>query len=292
MNDTQTSAADKYRARIQAAIDVLDGPNGETKTLAVLANSAAMSPFHFHRIFRALTGETVGGVTRRFRLARAIRLLRQDDQSITAIALEVGFESSQNLAKSLKALTDTTPTQARQDDVLAAALLQRLAKPRFIIMKEYKMSDVKIVKVKPFKTIGIRHIGPYQEIGPVYEKLMNWVAENKLFWKLEGFYGVGYDDPNEVAPQEIRADACIRLRGDVEPGPGMKIVELGGGEYARLLHKGPYENLRESYDALYGRWLPASGREPADKPPFEKYLNDATKTKPEKLKTEIYLPLK
>jgi len=83
----------------------------------------------------------------------------------------------------------------------------------------------------------------------------------------------------------------LKLRGAFELGADMKFTTLGGAEHAILLHEGSYEKLPESYDALYGRWLPESGREPADEPPFEKYLNDPSTTKPEDLRTEIFLPL-
>ena len=66
-NESSNTAVDRYRARIERVVDILAATNGEKMTLADLANTAAMSPFHFHRVFRALTGETVGAVTRRFR---------------------------------------------------------------------------------------------------------------------------------------------------------------------------------------------------------------------------------
>ncbi|MBI4646572.1 MAG: GyrI-like domain-containing protein [Bacteroidia bacterium] len=43
---------------------------------------------------------------------------------------------------------------------------------------------------------------------------------------------------------------------------------------------------------MYKSWLPKSGYELLDAPSFEKYLNNPNRTKPEKLKTQIYLPLK
>jgi len=59
-----------------------------------------------------------------------------------------------------------------------------------------------------------------------------------------------------------------------------------------FLHKGAYENLKATYDRI-GDWIVESGVEIRDLPMFEKYLNrDPRRTKPENLKTEIYVPLK
>ncbi len=64
------------------------------------------------------------------------------------------------------------------------------------------------------------------------------------------------------------------------------------GEYAVLRHKGPYADMKAAYDWFYGQWLPQSGREPANAPPVEEYLNSPQDTPPMELLTDIYLPLK
>jgi AraC family transcriptional regulator len=57
------------------------------------------------------------------------------------------------------------------------------------------------------------------------------------------------------------------------------------------LHKGPYDQLIHSYRWLFSQWLPSSGREAADRPCYETYLNDARTTPPEGLMTQISIPL-
>jgi len=70
------------------------------------------------------------------------------------------------------------------------------------------------------------------------------------------------------------------------------VQTLSGGEYAVVLHKGPYSNLEKTYAELMGVWLPQSGREFREEPSFEIYLNAPENTPEEALLTEIYLPLK
>ena len=69
-------------------------------------------------------------------------------------------------------------------------------------------------------------------------------------------------------------------------------MTIVGGEYAVLRHKGPYADMRGSYQFLYGTWLPQSGREPADAPCVEEYLNTPRDTAPTELTSDIYLPLR
>jgi AraC family transcriptional regulator len=57
------------------------------------AREACLSPYHFHRAFRQVFGETPHGFLLRQRLGRAASLLRRRDLSVTDVCLETGFES-------------------------------------------------------------------------------------------------------------------------------------------------------------------------------------------------------
>ena len=68
-------------------------------------------------------------------------------------------------------------------------------------------------------------------------------------------------------------------------------MELAGGTYAVVTHKGPYEELGKTYQQIYGGWLPASGYHPRDEPAFEQYLNSPQNTRKEELLTVIHVPI-
>jgi AraC family transcriptional regulator len=70
-----------YTARINRVMDHIDAHLGETLDLRALAVVAGFSPFHFHRLFQGLTGETLADRVRRRRLEVAAgRLLTQPDK--------------------------------------------------------------------------------------------------------------------------------------------------------------------------------------------------------------------
>ncbi len=69
-------------------------------------------------------------------------------------------------------------------------------------------------------------------------------------------------------------------------------MHLPGGETAVLRFKGHYSGLPAAYDYLYGTWLPQSGHDAADSPPYEFYVNSPMDTAPEDLLTDISVPLK
>ena len=85
-------------------------------SLGALARVAAFSPFHFHRIFRAVTGETLFGFIQRVRLERSAgALLAVPDRSVLEVALDHGFSSSATFARAFKGHFGMSATEWRRD---------------------------------------------------------------------------------------------------------------------------------------------------------------------------------
>ena len=106
-----------------------------------------------------------------------------------------------------------------------------------------------------------------------------------------GMVGVHYSDPNVVNEDDSRAHAGLVIT-DQEPVPqSLEEVVLPAGPCAVLDYKGPYTAIKIAYDYLYGDWLPNSGKEPADLPPYELYLNNPMDTEESELLTNIIVPL-
>ena len=103
--------------------------------------------------------------------------------------------------------------------------------------------------------------------------------------------GIGHDDPKVTPADKLRYDCCFTVPDHIQPEGDVGVTILEGGPHAVITHKGPYTQLGQAYDWLYGAWLPTSGREPRDAPPFEVYLNTPQDVAPADLLTEIYLPL-
>ena len=102
--------------------------------------------------------------------------------------------------------------------------------------------------------------------------------------------GICHDDPHLSDPRLIRYDACLVLPGEVAGDGEAESWIIPGGEYAVLEHVGDYGTIDESYRRLYGEWLPTSGREPADSPAFEVYV-DPPEVEAARRRTRIHLPL-
>ena len=154
------------------------------------------------------------------------------------------------------------------------------------------MYDITIAEIRPIKALSISHTGSYMDIGQAFDRLFGWLGMRRLIGPDLRLLGVYFDDPSVVAEAKLRSKACIAVPGEVAVEAPVEWTEIAGGTYAVLRHKGPYATMKAAYQWLYGDWLVKSGREPADAPCFEDYLNNPRDVAPAELVTDIYLPLK
>jgi AraC family transcriptional regulator len=122
---------------------------------------------------------------------------------------------------------------------------------------------------------------------------MKFAYSHRMMSKETKCIGISHDSPEITAKENLRYDACITFSGNANPEGDVGIQTIAGGKYAVFLHKGQYESFGKTYGAIFSKWLPESNEELREAPCFELYLNrDPRRTKPENLRTEIYIPLK
>lgn len=160
------------------------------------------------------------------------------------------------------------------------------------------MLEPKIINIESIEVLCVRHIGAYSKCEPAWEKLMTFAYTQKIKYKknLMGKnsrrFGVGYDNPHTTEESKLRYDACISKDDDVPLEDGINISIIDAGKYAQFIHKGSYETLCETYNQIFHEWMSANNMTMRNTPPFEEYLNrDPRRTKPENLKTLIYIPI-
>lgn len=146
--------------------------------------------------------------------------------------------------------------------------------------------EVEIRRLPELRGYAVAHTGAYLKVVDAFGHVGAWVAQHGLTGPGAMMIGIFYDDPDTTPEAQLRAKACF------VPAPPVERVTIAGGDHAVLLHTGPYADLKTAYQWLYGDWLRRSGREAADAPPFELYLNTPMDAAPADLQTEIYLPLR
>ncbi|MFH1843509.1 MAG: AraC family transcriptional regulator [bacterium] len=289
-----------YKQRMLRVLVYIQQNLDRELSLQELAEVAHFSPYHFHRIFRGMVGETLQGHIRRIRLERAAARLMQTDRSIIRIAFEAGYESHEAFTRAFQTMTGQAPSAFR----VQRQALNHGPSPTGVHYPLHESPDdfdplenggstmdVTIKIIDPQRVAFMRHVGPYNQVGGTWEKLCMQLGAQGLLGPGATFFGLCYDDPEVTPAEKIRYDACITVDEKFQPEGDIGVQTIPGGDYAVTTHHGPYEKLNETYAQLCGQWAPRSGRTVAAAPCFEHYLNDPQSTEPEELLTDIHMPL-
>jgi len=261
-----------------------------------LADVACMSPYHWHRVYHGIYGETLANTVRRLRLHRAAGELVNTQRGISDIAKESGYGSVQAFNRVFSEHYGLPPAKYKQQGSHKSfqLLINSNAEGSSPMTDNTKAPEVIIKQVDGFKIIGHPNHGSYMNIGNAFEKTFGWLGINGLMPHTRRSIGIYYDDPASVPEPDLRSFAGAEIITDTTPEfpPGMEEREIPAGKYAVLQLKGPYSEMAPAYQWLYGVWLPASGEEVADQPCFEEYLNNPREVPATELLTNIYMPLK
>lgn len=274
-----------YQVRLIRVLDYIhDNPAGDL-SLDRLADVAAMSRFHWHRIYHAMTGETCAETVRRIRLHRAACWLVQTDWPIAQVSAAAGYPNPRSFARAFADRYSATPAAFRKRGDLRPPLPHLTPGGPCVFPIEITTSPARRLVVLP-------HKGAYSAISHAFQKLSTMIGRRGLWPHVQGMVGVYHDDVSQLPEAALHSHAGFFIDDRVALPDGMEEMRFSSGRIAVLHFKGPYAGLMAGYQQLYGQWLPGSAEEAADAPPYEIYLNSPMETAPDDLLTDICLPLK
>jgi AraC family transcriptional regulator len=274
--------ANSYEVRINRVTAYIYDHLDDDLDLQRLADVAAMSPWHWHRVYSAMRGETVAAAVKRLRLQRAANELANSNAPVEAIARRSGYDNVQSFTRIFAEAYGMPPARYRQQGSHTAFNAAENGAPR----AHY---DIRVVTLAEMHVAVEDHVGPFIDIGQAFDRLFGRLTGQGLLSQGVRMVGIYPDDPNAIQSERLHSQAGAILGADIPPD--VRSATIHGGDYALLRHKGPYADMHAAYLWLFGTWLPQSGREAADAPVLEEYLNSPRDTAPIELLTDLYLPL-
>lgn len=270
----------EYERRMHRVLAHIDRHLGDSLDLPTLADVAHFSAFHFHRLFAAWMGETLGDYLRRRRVeVGAAKLSAQPRLTVLQAALDVGFGSSEAFSRAFKSHFGASPSGWRTRRRAPAELSNpdhdaarapsnngaSATPPRADAL------PVKIVERPAAKVVYLRHLGPY---GPNVNqfwatRVYPWLVANDLLGQPR--YGIGHDDPSITDPARCRYDACAEMPVDFEPRGSALTATIPGGRYAVLPFEGNVAQVADAWTHVLRDWLPSSGLQLDGRPCYEYY---------------------
>ena len=307
----------EYLRRINKALEFIGQHLDQTIRLDDVASASHFSPYHFHRLFHALVGETVNDYVTRKRMERAAsRLVYKPTLSVTEVAEMGGFSSGANFAKAFKLYFGISPTELRNgqkqnldtNNSKLGKLYRKYGKAfnpqqlysQFVtqdfVFDPDKLEELLMkVKVedKPEKPIAYLTSPRGYELDSIYatwDKVIHWASTKGIEDSVQTKFAICHDNPVVTPEDKCRYDAAIVINPEVEVAPPFARSVIPGGKYAIAYYKDDADKISNFMTELCSQWFPNSGYEPDDFPPIFNYLNDSRKD--DYVEMNVYIKLK
>ena len=315
----------EYLKRVNRVLDYLDSNYANDLDLSHLADIANFSPYHFHRIFKAIVREPLNKYIQRIRVEKAANILQhQPNKSITDLSSDCGFRSSASFARVFKEYFGVNASEwrkgaheefsknrkanSKKSEELSKLWEESVVSPMYIDPSTNNYSwrinmlnrsdiSVEVRNLPEIKVAYIRHIGEFKgetaKWASLFQRLMRWGSARDLI-KCPGtqFFTIFRDDLNITDFTKFRADVCMSLSHSVEPEGEVGVSSIPAGKYAVASFEINGDEFEQAWDLIYSVWLPSSGYQPDERCCFERYLNDPKQHPQNKHLIEVCIPVK
>lgn len=278
-----------HELAIVHTMDFVEANCEKQLTLEGLAERADMSPFHFHRLFRAYAGQPLGKFIRHVRLQKGARLLRTSDSKIVMIAFDCGYGSHEAFSRTFQVWAGVSPTQYR--DSLSQGQPVILPNTEPFERSNSSVEGPTLQRLAETWFVFKRHIGPYSQIPQAFDATMQALARDNSLPNDPVIAGIAYDDPDLRPSSQLRFDAGIVVDHEREAPDGLRVTRIAPCQCAVVRVTGPYEQLVDGYDKLYRHGARLIDKPIFDAPAILFYREMPPMVSIDDAQTEIWLPL-
>ena len=293
----------EYVGRVNRAIDYVRANLTGDLCLETVARVASFSPYHFHRVFKSVVGETINAYVRRLRVqSAASQLITDPEQTITGIAVSCGYSSPSAFAREFRQHFGVSASQFREGGQESFVRFRKQMEERGAeftnpIDRSVTRTDmvfrVDVCELPELNVAYIRHVGRYQEIGKAFQRLMRWAGPRRVFKNPDTqVLAVYYDNPDVTPVDQLRADACVTVPEGTKTKRDIGTMRIPGGSFAVAYAEIEVSQYGEAWDRLMTDWLPESGYRPDGRLCYENYLNEPDKHPEGKHIVEICEPIR
>lgn len=310
----QEKSRTEYLSRLNRVMDYIDMHLDQPLDLKEIAGVAHFSPYHFHRIFTFLLGETPTGYIQRLRMEKAACKLRNEPLlPVTDVAYHCGFGSISLFSRTFKKYFGVTPTQfGRLEHPVYACNGKLFSKNGQMLGKNvtsgfhldsdlcgvelkniyFMESNVEIKEMPEMKVVYCRQIGPFHLIGEAYGKLAQWAVPRGLYIpNVTKTVTVTHDDPSVTDLDKVRQSACILVSGEVKVEGEIGKMTIPGGRYVVGHFELGMDEFQKAWNTMC-HWFTESGYQQGDGCTYELYHNDYTTHPERKHIVDICIPIK
>lgn len=298
-----------YVKRINKVVEYIHENMDAELSLGKLSEIACFSPFHFHRIFSALLGETPNNYISRRRIEKIaghLFYMRKDD-SLTDLALKYGFKSINSFSRAFRSFYGISASEfvrIGQNEFSKIGKTQSKNGTEKVAFEKYfytmnnlktwllMKTNVEVKEMPELKLVQVRHQGPYKEIGKAFNTLLNWAGPRGFLnfpkTKMAGIY---YDSPRVTDESKMESSACITIEEDVEVSGEVSKITIPKGKFAVGRFEIGLDEFEKAWNSM-SLWIPENNFELRNGHFHEIYHNDAQQHPKGLFIVDICIPVK
>lgn len=291
------SAILAYEKRFVRVMNFINSRLCESLNLDELCRAANFSKYHFQRQFSEYFGISVYRYIQLLRLKRAsYQLAFRQQLKVTEIALSSGFKNAESFSRAFKQFIGQTPTQFRKSPhwFVWGEKFKPLTLGKFLTHpKPESDRSIKIMDFPQTKIAVLEHRGSPALLGDSIRQFIQWRQFYQQLPPESATYNLLYCDEDHGEPERFHVDLGASTRLDIGANQfGVTAKNIPASRCAVLRHVGDERSLKDSFRYIYGDWLPKSGEEVRDFPPFLHRVTLYPDVPAHKNIVDIHLPLK
>ncbi|TMM29417.1 AraC family transcriptional regulator [Polaribacter aestuariivivens] len=301
-----TKIAKENIARLNVAIQFIE-ENLDTKlTLAIIAEKAHFSPFHFHRLFSLVVEETPNNFIIRKRIeSAASSLLHQKEKTITEVAEAVGFGNLSSFSKAFKKFYGISPNKFKEESPEKFSKICKTESKNGQVKVTFEQyicnvnnalkwlqmnAETTIKKIPRLDVAYISHKGKMEAIGSVYNKLVKWATPKGFINEETRMLTIYHDSPKITDPNNLRMSACIILNDPIEIDGEVSLKILSPTKcIVSRFEITPFQ-FQQAWESSFA-WMIEKGYKKSETAPFEIYYNNATEHPENKFLVDLCIPI-
>jgi AraC family transcriptional regulator len=272
----------QYLQRINQVINYIGTYPEADLSLEALADIAHFSPFHFHRIFKDITGETLNHFVNRLRIERASLLLRSNPKlRVLDAALACGYDSAEGFSRAFKKQYGISPSKWDRNAPLRNRKIGQVEGdfPVYTVNElgqagyEEKLC-VEIFPLEAQRLAYLRIVDAYNNwelILDAHDRLISWYQAQGGKLSEAKLYGMSLDDPDITPLEQYRFDWCIAIPEAWSLPDSINERYFPACEVAAVLGQGDLTVMDRTWQYLWRYWLPRSRYQPMNLPSMEIY---------------------
>ena len=305
MNATDPEKKALYQYRISRVFRYIDQHLNENLSLVSVAEFAGYSPFHFHRIFKYITGETLNEYVTRKRIEKSAADLIHTDHSITDIGYTHGFDSNSSFSRAFKRYYGCSPGRFRKQNPHKFSPIQQLkskngqvypGETQYIYTINHLKKWIQMQSKIEIKELPAMHLAYVDCIGSknvaqAFQQLIQWAAPKGLLAEKAKLIRVFHDSFKITEEDKVRMSIGIVLNEPVADDGETGRMSINGGKFIVGRFEIGADEFEKSWTGLYV-WMNENGYKKSGEDPFEIFHNNHEEHPEKKAIVDLCIPIK